>query len=656
MTIVPPPSRRNAAPPASKPVVPARFRRTGLIALAVAAVFAGVQPAAAQAPGSLDALNASVVGEFVRTVATQPDGKIILAGKFTSVLGVARKNIARLNADGTLDTSFDVGTNDWVYCLSVQPDGKIIIGGHFTTLKPAGTTTEAARGYIARLNANGTLDTSFDVNTNLDVTNIARQPDGRLIISGYFTSVKPAGAGQPAVPRFYIARLTEAGALDLPSTFVPLDYIYCTAIQEDGKILVGGKFLNPGAFFLVRLNPDLTRDLAFNPVFNGTVNCIAVQRDGRIVMGGAFTGVQGVGAGTPTARNRMVRLSSAGAVDTAFNPNVNGFVECLAIQTDNRIILGGSFTSLQPNNAIAATERLYVARVNADGSLDSTFNPKADNDVTGITLQNDGMALVSGYFTKFSANSGRNRFGRLNNSAVTQTITNPSTTKLAWERSGALQDVDQVQFETSTDGGTAWNLLGAGGRNATVPTNWEITTPAPLPTSFLVRARGRTTAGSRGSSIVETAARFGLTAREEWNITWFGSSASTGNADPTADPNNNGIPNLMEYALGGDPAGTTTGTAVLPVATADAVTGALNLAFTRYPGRNDITITVQAASDVNGPWEDAVKSTAGAAFTNVTLGYVVTESGAGATRSVTCTDKMASIAGRRFMRLKVTNP
>ncbi len=70
---------------------------------------AAVSRADAQAPGSLDALDANVSGGFVTTTAVQPDGKIIIGGQFTSVLGVARSNIARLNADGTLDTGFDPG-------------------------------------------------------------------------------------------------------------------------------------------------------------------------------------------------------------------------------------------------------------------------------------------------------------------------------------------------------------------------------------------------------------------------------------------------------------------------------------------------------------------------------------------------------------------
>jgi hypothetical protein len=95
----------------------------------------------------------------------QPDGKILIGGNFTSVgggdgLATLRQFIARLNADGTVDMSFDPGANNVVYALAVQPDGKILVGGTFFMLAGggAGTTTRHA---IGRLNADGSLD-SFD--------------------------------------------------------------------------------------------------------------------------------------------------------------------------------------------------------------------------------------------------------------------------------------------------------------------------------------------------------------------------------------------------------------------------------------------------------------------------------------------------------------
>ena len=90
----------------------------------------------------------------------QPDGKILIGGNFTTVLGVARNNIARLNTDGTLDTAFNPNANGGVFSIAVQADGKILAGGDFTSI--GGQT----RNRIARLDATTGLADSFNPNAN----------------------------------------------------------------------------------------------------------------------------------------------------------------------------------------------------------------------------------------------------------------------------------------------------------------------------------------------------------------------------------------------------------------------------------------------------------------------------------------------------------
>ena len=92
--------------------------------------------------GRLDqTLNLSIVGSFVFATAVQPDGKILIGGNFTTVLGVARNNIARLNTDGTLDTAFNPNADSDVYAIAVQADGKILAGGYFTASADRRATT-----------------------------------------------------------------------------------------------------------------------------------------------------------------------------------------------------------------------------------------------------------------------------------------------------------------------------------------------------------------------------------------------------------------------------------------------------------------------------------------------------------------------------------
>ena len=137
-----------------------------------------------------------------------------------------------------------------------------------------------------------------------------------------------------------------------------------------------------------------------------------------------------------------------------------------------------------------------------------------------------------------------------------------------------------------------------------------------------------------------------------WRQAKFGTTADTGNAADDADPNHNGINNLLEYALGGDPNTTTPEAAILPQA-ARGSGNALQLRFTRYLDRTDINLTVQAADDLAGPWTDLAVSVAGAAFAP---GARASESGTGNTRAVTVTDIYQGTDPahpRRFMRLKV---
>src|SRR5262249_16016640 len=137
-----------------------------------------------EADGRVDqTLNINVAGSSVQATAVQFDGKILVGGTFTSVLALPRKNMARLNTDGTLDLSFNPAPNNYVNSIAVQPDGKILIGGYFTGLAPNGGAA-ITRNRIARLNTDGTVDTTFDPNANDLVNVVALQADGKILLGG----------------------------------------------------------------------------------------------------------------------------------------------------------------------------------------------------------------------------------------------------------------------------------------------------------------------------------------------------------------------------------------------------------------------------------------------------------------------------------------
>jgi uncharacterized delta-60 repeat protein len=143
------------------------------------------------ASGTLDTdFSLAGIGSFA-TLALQPDGRILVAGYFTSVAGVARTNFARLDTNGTVDISFDAGAgmNGSIYSLAVQADGKILVAGKFTSLAGQSCTN------LGRLNADGTFDSSFNpgAEANEEVSALAIQPDGKVLAAGSFTRL----GGQP---------------------------------------------------------------------------------------------------------------------------------------------------------------------------------------------------------------------------------------------------------------------------------------------------------------------------------------------------------------------------------------------------------------------------------------------------------------------------
>src|ERR1041385_1140319 len=186
----------------------------------------------------------------VNAVALQPDGKAIIGGQFSTVKGLLRTNLARLNADGSGDATFNpaVGNNPYflVSSLALQSDGKVLVSGQFgdTVCDEFGcySFTELI---VRRLNADGSLDNSFNPPTGADnpygISSVVVQSDGKVLVGGDFSTMNGTN-------RSGIARLNADGTLDAsfnPGTgIVPSYYsvINSLIVQADGKVLIGGGF------------------------------------------------------------------------------------------------------------------------------------------------------------------------------------------------------------------------------------------------------------------------------------------------------------------------------------------------------------------------------------------------------------------------------
>ncbi len=323
----------------------------------------------------------------VNAITIKPSGKILIAGNFSNYNGTSANRFARLNADGTLDTNFHpvgvamTGDTPHVYALALYSDGRILIGGHFDSYNGI------ACKYIARLNSDGSLDTTFtppsDINSDVYKIVIVNPADTT-------SKILVGGAG-------FLFRLKKGGLLDFSAT--TNNSVRDIAVNSlDGKIFIGGDFskvkgINRAG--VARLNNDGSLDLSFDPGTGTGANAVAsisLDPDGRLVIGGNFTTYNGA------FRNKIARLNTNGSLDATFNPGtgISGsseYVQTVLAQTDGRILVGGNFSSYNGetlNN---------IGRLNYDGSRDTTFAGSLDGLVQTLILQPDGKMLLGGNFT-----------------------------------------------------------------------------------------------------------------------------------------------------------------------------------------------------------------------------------------------------------------
>lgn len=352
------------------------------LALACAALAAFTHLATA-ARGDLDLSFDPRVNNSVNShinFAVQADGKIIIfSGDFTEVGGIARSRLARLHADGTLDQGFNpiVGTSisDRVFSVAVQADGKIIIGGRFSNVGGV------ARTNLARLNADGTLDLGFHPAVDSSLSFIAVQTDGKILIRGDFTMVNGVG-------RNSLARLNADGTLDMDFHPLPDAGGYGMTLLPERKILIWGRA------FIVRLNSDGTPDMGFDVDVDADVESMALQADGKILIGGDFFMVNGV------LRPGLARLNADGTLDLGFDPGADyKLTDIIAVLTDGKILIGSDVLGGG------------LAQLDANGALDPDFNPDVNGSVWDMAIQADGKILIAGSFT--SVNGVPRNFARL---------------------------------------------------------------------------------------------------------------------------------------------------------------------------------------------------------------------------------------------------
>jgi len=307
--------------------------------------------------------------DYPSALALQPDGKIVVAG-YSIAGGSHDFALARYLSNGTLDpsfsgdgtvlTNFGSGSTDLAYALVIQTDGKIVVAGSsdgafaLARYLPNGALDPS-------FGSNGTVTTAFDSSVNAAATDLALQPDGKIVVAGYSD-----GSGSYD---FALARYLPTGALDpsfsgdgkVTTAFGSSTYDIATdlALQLDGKIVVTG-FSGPSpasdtqAFALARYLPNGALDISFSGDGKVTTSfasgsydgalALAIQPNGKIVVAG-YSGANGISSDITFA---LARYLPNGALDISFNGDgtvsgIYGEARALAIQPhDGRLVVAGA--------------------------------------------------------------------------------------------------------------------------------------------------------------------------------------------------------------------------------------------------------------------------------------------------------------------------
>ncbi|HEX7653757.1 MAG TPA: hypothetical protein VF607_09640, partial [Verrucomicrobiae bacterium] len=507
-----------------------------VVASLPAAVTVNIPPA-----GALD-LSFSTNGpnsEVKQVLVETNTGNLYICGTFSQVDGKVRTYVARMSSAGIMDTNFAAPTPDGiVQTIALQPDGKLVMGGFFSTVGGVN------RRGIARLNSNGSLDLAFSNTLNLNgyVYALAILTNSQILVGGQFSTIN-------SLTRSNLVRLNNDGTPDAAwgSPNQAVAAVQALALQPDKKILIGGSFTNvlgTARRQVARLNEDGTLDATFDvgtgPTANTSIATIKSLASGGVLVGGNFTTFNAV------VRSYLVRLTSTGAVDTNFNANLSATViNDVYEQADGKLLVGGTVSQFY--NSLTANG---ILRFSANGLIDTNFvvgsGINAGSTVDSIALQPDGRILIGGTFTSVNGvvkfylarlfgNTAPAISVAITPAAVTAALgdtvfytaaaSGPATLRFQWQKDGAAlagQTNAFLQlFNVQTNA--------AGNYAVVVSNSATVVTSALASLSF-----------NLGNTFATWAATNGL---------------APGNNGLNQDPDNDGIPNIFEYYFGTSPLG-----------------------------------------------------------------------------------------------------
>ena len=393
-----------------------------------------------------DNVNSLVGGMDNRAASLQSDGSTYVVGSTATMSDGAQMAVQHFTSAGTLDTSFGINGQTIVtfsggvsraYAAAVQADGKILLVGSFTE-SGTSTTPQKTMFALARLNVNGSLDTSFgdnglvidDFGDNIDAAaqDVKLTSDGHIVVAG--TAANELILGPAANDLFVQARYNSDGSLDTSfgnqghASFTTANAVDSAKIQlaADNSILLVGQThgLDNGDTLLVKFNQNGALATGFGS--NGVVHVgawgagIALQVDGKILVASS-TAHAIVGWNGPSDF-LLTRYNADGTIDTGFGANgivVTHFATgdsqafAVAVQPNGDILVGGTAT----NNALPAGPGtdFAVVRYHDDGSLDTSFGAggflqidytNRDDALRQLMVDANGMIMAAGSSTQLN--------------------------------------------------------------------------------------------------------------------------------------------------------------------------------------------------------------------------------------------------------------
>jgi len=390
--------------------------------LSVLIIILAAQQSLFAAPGDLDPTfdadgkvltNIGAGAVTGRGMVIQPDGKIVVAGATDLNNPASDFIVTRYNADGTLDATFDgdgkVTTDfnnksDAAFAAALQSDGRIVVAG------VSGTTGSDKDFAVARYNADGSLDSTFDGdgrvvtdfgNLNDEAFSVAIAPTGKIVVAGTTSSRNGD---------FAVARYLANGSLD-------------TTFDSDGLVTTD-------AFCVGNCSNTFERGRG-----------VAILPDGKIVVAGDARSF----ASSESVTMAAARYLDSGALDisfgrfgqaTTFGIN-NFFATAMAVQPDGKIIVVGGASTF--SNQVP--KGLVMDRFNANGFPDSNFfdsnatipNAGANSyQYNSVAVQPDGKIVAAGNFgagfvvTRHQTNGFFDPF--FGNNGIVTTVINPAAT------------------------------------------------------------------------------------------------------------------------------------------------------------------------------------------------------------------------------------